>query len=60
MAKAIVQLVFETPGDFYSCVEEEIKLNRRMITDYLRKKGWRFQDIWDSYSEIAEMLVTIK
>jgi DNA-directed RNA polymerase specialized sigma24 family protein len=58
-AKEIVKVIFETPDDFYQAAKEEIQVNKRMITDYLISRGWKFQTIWDGFSEINKMLMDI-
>jgi len=55
-AKEIIHLVLETPDDLYDVIKDEAKLNRRILTDYLVSRGWKFQNIWDSFKEIKMAL----
>ena len=55
-AQEIIKLVFETPYDLYYSIKDEAKLNRRILTDYLISRGWKFQAIWDGFAEIKAAL----
>jgi hypothetical protein len=58
-SKEIVKLVIDAPDDFCWAVGSEYKMNQRIITDYLVKRGWSFYSIWKSFAEIQKMLATI-
>jgi len=52
-AKEVVQTIMEAPSDFFTLPP---KMARGKIRDFLREKGWKWQDIWDGMREVDQIL----
>jgi len=51
--KEVAQTIMEAPNDFFSLPP---KMARGKIRDFLREKGWKWQDIWDGMREVDQIL----
>ena len=58
-AKMVCKVVFETPKDLLNMVinlNQPRGVNKRQIQKHLRKRGWAFNRIWDTFKEISAAL----
>lgn len=52
-SRTLIKIIFESPNEF---LEQAPKLNRGKIKNLLRKQGWSWSEIWNSFKEIKELL----
>ena len=58
-AKYVVNIVLDAPGEVLDIVGgEPPKMIRGAIVRYLRKKKWKWNDIWNTFNEIKQVLKT--
>ena len=57
--KMVCKVIFETPKDLLDMVinlNQPRGINKHQIQKHLRKEGWAFTRIWNTFKEISEVL----
>ena len=57
-AKEVCKIIFETPMDLINMIidlDQPRGENKHQIQKYLRKQGWTYNRIWDTFREISNI-----
>jgi RNA polymerase sigma factor (sigma-70 family) len=55
-AQEVIQITLDAPLELYQSTP---KKNRGALRDYLRRQGWKWRDIWDSFREIRQNMTQL-